>query len=279
MKLAILSDSHGNWPGLTTVVEHIERWQPDQVAVLGDVVNRGPNSARCWDFVQRMRRERGWLATLGNHEEYVINQSLPQAARAGIPFDVYRPSFWTYEQLGRDVSALQALPFSLDEWFDGTIVRLTHASMLGTREGIFPFTRDDELPAMIGEPVPALLAVGHTHQPLVRSLGDTLVVNAGASGMPFDGDWRVSYAQLELRRGKWQGRIIRLEYDRAQAERDFDEAGFIAGGGPLARVMLRELQVASGLLYTFLQRYEPPVLAGEITLEDAVDEFLEGTGK
>ena len=57
MKLAVLSDIHGNWPGLMVVADHIERWQPDLVIVNGDVINRGPNSAACWDFVQQKRRD------------------------------------------------------------------------------------------------------------------------------------------------------------------------------------------------------------------------------
>ena len=275
MKLAVLSDIHGNWPGLMVVADHIERWQPDLVIVNGDVINRGPNSAACWDFVQQKRRDCGWLTVLGNHEEYVIAQGKPDAARAGVPFDIYRPSFWVYEQLGCDMSALQALPFALNETIDGTPVRITHASMLGTRDGVYRLTPDAELLAKIGEPAPSLFVVGHTHQPLVRRLNNTLVVNAGATGMPFDDDWRVSYAQLTLDRGEWEAEIVRLEYDRPQAERDFFDTGFIDGGGPLTRIMLRELQLATGMLYTFFKLYEQRVIAGELTLVRAVDLFLE----
>lgn len=41
MKIAILSDIHGNLPALQTVADDIARWQPDQVIVNGDIVNRG----------------------------------------------------------------------------------------------------------------------------------------------------------------------------------------------------------------------------------------------
>lgn len=275
MKLAVLSDVHGNWPAFQIVADDIAHWQPNQVVVAGDVVNRGPSSAKCWEFVQRKRRDDGWLAVIGNHEEYVINQAQPSAIRAGVPFDIFRPSFWTYEQLGCDVSSFEALPFALDEALASSAVRITHASMLGTREGIFPVTPNDALPEMIGQPMPALFAVGHTHQPLVRQLNGTLVVNAGAVGMPFDRDPRASYAQMTHGNGGWRAKIVRLDYDRAQAERDFFDTGFIEGGGPLTRVMLREFQLSTGLLYTFLNRYEQRVLNGEILLNAAVEKFLE----
>jgi putative phosphoesterase len=274
MKIAVLSDIHGNWPGLQAVADHAAHWQPDCVIVGGDVINRGPNSAKCWAFVQARRADSNWQVILGNHEEYVINQDKPTTVREGVTFDLYRPSFWVYEQLGRDVRPLEVLPFSIDQTFGDTTLRVTHASMLGTRQGIFPHTPDAALPELIGQPYPSLLVVGHTHQPLVRSSNSTLVVNAGAVGMPFDGDPRVSYAQLTLLHGKWRGEIIRLDYDRTQAERDFFDTGFIEGGGPLTRIMLQELRVASGRLYSFFTEFEPPILRGEISLERAVALFL-----
>ncbi len=275
MKIAILSDIHGNWPGMLRVVEHIDQWQPDIVVVAGDTVNRGPRSAACWAFVQGKMRDAGWLGILGNHEEYVIAQADPAAPRSGIEFELRKPSLWTYEQLGCDMSLLQALPRWLDLPSPAGTVRFTHGSMLGTRDGVYRFTPDEDLPAKIGEPAPAAFCVGHTHQPLVRRSHGTVVVNAGAAGMPFDGDWRVSYAQLTLMNAGWRGEIVRLEYDRDQADRDFAEAGFIEGAGPLARVMQRELQVASGLLYTWFKLYEERVKQGEMTLEAAVEEYLD----
>jgi hypothetical protein len=58
--------------------------------------------------------------------------------------------------------------------------------MLGNRSGIYPVMSDDELREKI-EPASSLFCVGHTHLPLIRRLDHTLVVNAGAVGLPFDG--------------------------------------------------------------------------------------------
>jgi predicted phosphodiesterase len=274
MKIAVLSDIHGNWHGMNRVVEHVEWWQPDVVVIAGDTVNRGPRSADCWALVQSKLRDAGWLGILGNHEEYVIAQAAPNLPREGVEYELRRPSLWTYEQLGCNVAPLQDLPRSLDLPTPAGVIRFTHGTMLGTRDGVYRFTPDEDLPAKIGEPLPAAFCVGHTHQPLVRHCGETLVVNAGAAGMPFDGDWRVSYAQLTRASAGWQGEIVRLEYDRERADRDYVDAGFIEGAGPLARIMQRELQVASGLLYTWFKRYEERVKQGEISLEVAVDDYL-----
>jgi len=275
MKLAILADIHANLPALQTVAAHIDAWKPDRVVVAGDVVNRGPRPLECLRFVQDKQRASGWLAVRGNHEEYVISHAQPDAPRSGPQFEIHRGSFWTYQRLDGDVSALEAMPFQLSlSAPDGGEVRVTHASMLGTREGIYVRTPDEELSQQIGQPAPALFCVGHTHIPLVRSLNGTLVVNVGAVGLPFDGDARASYAQLTWQRNEWHAEITRLGYDRRQAERDFEETGFIEEASAFAQLVLVELRVARSQIFGWMRRYEARVLAGEITMQESVEEFL-----
>lgn len=274
MKLAVLSDIHGNYPALLSVIADVEAWRPDVVVVAGDIVNRGPRSADCLRLTLDKARAAGWLTVIGNHEEYVISQSRPDAPTAGPQAEIQRASRWTYERLNRDVSALEAMPFARELAVPDGCARVTHGSMLGTRDGVYPRTTDDELLPKLGQPPPTLFCVGHTHQPLTRALDGALVVNAGSVGLPFDGDWRASYAQVTWRGGAWHARIVRLEYDRPQAERDFYETGFVDEGGPLARVMLRELQIARGLIYSWAQEFEQPVLAGQIGMAQSVERFL-----
>jgi predicted phosphodiesterase len=275
MKLAVLADIHANLPALLTVSAHVDAWQPDRVIVAGDVVNRGPRPAECLRFVQDRQREQGWQVVIGNHEEYVIDQAQPDAPRSGPEFDIHIGSYWTYQKLGEDVSALEAMPFQLSlPGPDGSEVRVTHASMAGTRVGIFPRATDSELGVLIGRPAPALFCVGHTHIPFVRALDGTLVVNVGAVGLPFDGDTRAGYAQIVWSHGRWQASIVRLDYDRAQAERDFYDTGFLDDAASFARLVHVELRTARSLIYDWTRRYETRVLEGELTVEEAVEDYL-----
>ena len=93
--------------------------------------------------------------------------------------------------------------------------------------------------------------------------------------MPFDGDTRAGYAQLTWLAGGWSATIVRLGYDIEQADRDYDETGFIDRGGPLARLMRIELRTGRSQLYQWAKRFEAPVLAGQMTMEESVEEFLE----
>lgn len=138
MKLAILADIHANLPALQIVAAHVEAWRPDQVLVAGDIVNRGPRPAECLRFVQERQRSDGWLVTRGNHEEYVVSQAQPDTPRSGPQFEIHQGSYWTYRRLEGDVPALKAMPFHASlPGPDGAEVRITHASMLGTQQGIY----------------------------------------------------------------------------------------------------------------------------------------------
>jgi predicted phosphodiesterase len=283
MKLAVLADIHGNIPALETVTAHIERWQPDRVVVAGDIVNRGPRPLDCLRFVQAKQASAGWLVTRGNHEDYIIRYAYPDPDFFGGPeFELYRSAYWTYQQLNRDVSALEAMPFQVDLTApNGSQARIVHASMHNNRDGVFPMTTDQELRRKINlpdQPAPPLFCTAHTHWPLLRQIDGTLVVNVGSVGLPFDGDRRAAYGQFTWQNGAWQAKIIRLDYNWRQTEQDFFETGYLAEGGPLVELILDELRAAQPNLFRWHHRYETLILANEITIADAVANFLAGRG-
>jgi putative phosphoesterase len=274
MKLAILSDVHANLAALEAVIDDIDRWRPDQVIVGGDVINRGPRPRECLDLVLDRVRTQGWQCVLGNHEEYVLSHAAPDAVRSGPRFEIHRNSFWTYQQLQADLATLAAWPFQHDVQYANSAVRVVHASMLGTRAGIYRETTDAELRQKIAPP-PDVLIVGHTHKPLIRTLDQTLVVNVGAVGLPFDGDVRASYGQLAWQAGNWQVAVKRVAYDRARADRDFEITGYLDQVGPLGYLIRDELQRAQSNLAEWAGAYEQAVLAGEITPAESVRRYFQ----
>lgn len=272
MKVAILSDVHGNLPALQAVAEDILAWKPDVTIVNGDLVNRGPSSAECWAFVTA---QPGWRITSGNHEAYVLQWTDPDWVRpAGETGELYQPSWWTYERLNGTTPLLATLPpvVSLLDPAGGEL-RASHASMRGDRDGIYLETEEAELAAQIA-PAPRLFCTSHTHRPFVRSLNGTLIVNSGSAGWTFDRDPRASYARLTWRKTGWQAEIVRLEYDREQAARDFVESGYYDGGGPLVRIMYAEWEKAMPLMHWWAADYEPLVREGLLTVAGATEAFL-----
>ncbi len=274
MKIAVLSDIHGNLPALQAVVSHIDSWGPDLVVVGGDIVNRGPRSLACLRLIRERQLNAGWRLLRGNHEEYVLACGRPNAPISGPAYEIRRFAYWAFEQLNGELSILREMSDNF-QWTapDGSEFRVVHASMKNKRDGIYRHTPDDVLEDLIA-PVPAIFVAGHTHRPLIRRFQESLVVNVGAVGAPFDRDARASYGRFTWDREGWQAEIVRLDYDREETERDYVTSGFLEEAGPLTQLMLVELRSARGLIYRWARQYEHAVMERSISVEDSVRELL-----
>lgn len=277
MKVAVLADIHGNLAALHAVVEDLERWRPDLVAVAGDIVNRGPESRACLDLVLQLAAERGWLVMRGNHERYVLHYSR-ETARSGFPrsgphYEMSRIIGWAHRQIGSRLPEVASLPESLRLDVGGERLAIYHASLRHDRDGIGRHSDEALLRSQI-DPAAAVFCVGHTHMPFVRRVGDTLLVNVGAVGLPFDGDTRAAYAQLVQGREGWQATIRRLLYDHERTLRTFMTNGTFNAVGAHAPILFEELRSGRSLMFDFIPLYHERILAGAIGMEAAVDEFL-----
>lgn len=271
MKIAVISDIHGNMPALETVTADIEKWQPDQVIVNGDIVNRGPLSRASLEWVLARQDSDGWRLVKGNHEDYVLECAVGNEAKDGPDYEVRQFAHYAYGQVADYVPIIANLPEQHSVFApDGSELRVVHGSMRDNRDGVYPQTTDAELREQIA-PAPALFVTGHTHRPLVRQIDETTVVNIGSVGASFDGSRALSYGRFNWQLGMgWQADIVRLPYDFKRIEQDYASSGFLAEAGPLAQLMLVELRRAGGLIYRWASRYQEKVLSGEISLEESV---------
>jgi len=280
MKLAVLSDIHGNWPALQATAADIDAWQPDVVLVNGDVVNDGPSSLACWQYVAGRRARDGWHVLRGNHEEYVTDWRDPATPREGPAYDLIRLSRWTYEQLGGEtggpaVDDLAALPERW-EWDapDGTRLVAMHGTLLGNRAGIYPFTADEDVRRRI-ESGARVFVTAHTHVAHIRRLDGTLVVNTGSAGIPGDGDGRAAYGRFIWSAGRgWEAQIARVAYDRRRTERDYFTSGFMDEAGPEAELSLAQFRLSCDVRTRWAAADRQRILAGEISLAESVRNWL-----
>lgn len=275
MKIAVISDIHGNMPALETVTADIEKWQPDQVVVDGDIVNRGPLSREALEWVLDRRAQNGWHLVKGNHEDYILECATANGQKMGPTYEVSQFAHWAYHQVADYVPVIATMPEQYSRFApDGTELRVVHGTMRDNRDGVYPNTSDGELREQIA-PAPRIFVTGHTHRPLIRQIDNTTVVNIGSVGASFDGDRQLSYGRFTWSvSAGWAAEIVRLPYDFARVERDYKVSGFLSGAGPLAQLMLVELRRAGGLVYRWASRYQDAVLAGDISLEESVRAIL-----
>ncbi|PZA06293.1 MULTISPECIES: metallophosphoesterase [unclassified Meiothermus] len=251
MRLAILSDIHGNLPALEAVLADLEGLDADLVVVNGDLVNRGPANRevieRMWGLAQRDKLR----FTLGNHDDLVLGW----ARRDPRLFELYDdPLFvstgWVASQLQPEhLEWIAALPYQIH--LEELGLRIAHGSPRHYREGY-----DERLPdtaiAEIVQEYPARTLVGsHTHRPYVRQQGGTLVLNSGAVGSPFNGDPRAQYMLLEISPEQTRWEFRQVPYDLEAALRAFHDSGLLEEGGLGAYLFYLELQTARSLLTPF----------------------------
>ena len=198
MKIAVLSDIHGNVPALREVVDDLNAWEPDQVIVNGDIVNRGPCSHTVLELILKRQEENGWHILSGNHEKYLLSCADLEFSKGDPSFEINRFAYWSLQQLNGAAAHLADLPEQFSWWApDGSEFRVIHASMRSDRDGLYAEQSDEALARRIA-PAPAVFVTGHTHQAFVRKVNDSLIVNTGSVGAPFDLDWRPSYGRFQL---------------------------------------------------------------------------------
>ena len=274
MRVAVLADLHANLPATRAALAAVDACRPDRVVVAGDVINRGPRPRECLELVLERAAARGWRMVKGNHEEYVLKEAAAPGGRPDWERKLCQHTGWTLERVRDLLPAIAAWPDAVDlDAPDGSRARCVHASRLGNRAGLYAHHGDAELAERV-EDAFACYCAGHTHIPFQRRWRNTLVVNAGAVGMPFDGDPRAAFALLEWTPAGWTARIERVPYDRAETERDYHATGYLRDGGPMVRLILRELHTARPRLGEWHRLFEHIVAQAHITIEQSVEDML-----
>ncbi|MEM9773754.1 MAG: metallophosphoesterase family protein [Chloroflexota bacterium] len=278
MKFAVFSDVHGNLPALQAVAADVDKWGADFTVVNGDVINRGPLPAACWDFVQARAKNDGWHIVRGNHEEYVLNHLNPEKVDK-----VFQMSLWTLSKIRSSVDQLLALPeqwSKLDE--RAGELRVTHASMAGSRIGIYPTVPSTSIETFrpLIDPPPSVLCVGHTHLPMIKMIDDTLVINSGSAGQPCYGEKKACYAQVTWHKGGWEAEIVRVPYDRKQTQLDWFDSGIFDETSLITRLIYHEWRTALPLLLKWFREYVPQGTAGlhQQAENHLIESFLESMG-
>jgi len=222
VRIAALSDIHGNLPALEAVRRAVDAARPDYVAICGDLVFNGPDPVGTLALVRELERA-GAYVTIGNTDVAVTDGDFMAAFpwfTDGAP-DSYRAAAeWARDQIGDDgVDYLRRLPWERRLRFGdagsphGDLILFCHASPGSLTDG-FPADLD---PVVTIERVTGtdakVIVCGHTHIPEVREVGWRTIVNVGSAGYVFDGDPSASWALIEIEGGEIKAEIQRTTYD------------------------------------------------------------------
>jgi putative phosphoesterase len=220
MRIAIVSDIHGNLPALEAVLADLVKVRPDLVLHGGDLALGGPNPAEVVDRV----RELGWPSVLGNTDQALGEDFATLEKRSAF---VTLAAARTRELLGPErVAWLAGRPM---EWRAEGIA-LVHAVPEDCWAIVEHDASDEDIRRAYG-PLNVQTAVyGHIHHPYIRRLDGLAVVNTGSVSLSLDGDVRASYAVIND--GRIEHRRVAYDVERVATqmiEMDYPNAAKYSG--------------------------------------------------
>jgi len=225
MKIALLSDIHGNYTALKAVLNDIEQMRPDRIVVLGDIVFKGPQPELCLEAVRNLKVP----VIRGNIDELVgTGQIQPGFARSPEHEAAIREEMaWTRNRLSEDqLRYLAELPFLHDEQLTDTLkLRCVHANPQNILDNILPDAPQDQFERMFEGTDAQIVAYAHIHQPYVRTIKGRTLLNTGSVGLPFDGDTRSSYALIEASGDARSVTLRRVSYQIEETVRAYEGSG------------------------------------------------------
>lgn len=190
MKIAIISDIHGNLDALQVFFESQALPENfDELWVLGDQVNFGPQPRE----VVELLRDRADIAIQGNHDHAVgFDDDSRWTPKFRAMAEATRRH--TCAELSEEQKRyLRELPLTMQVERDGTRFQLVHATPSDPHYGYLLHDAEGWAAELEGMEADILL-VGHTHMPFIRKVGSKTVINPGSIGQPRGGPPRSSYA-------------------------------------------------------------------------------------
>ena len=216
MRIAIVSDIHGNRTAFQAILADLRQTSPDLVFHGGDLSYGGSHPGEIIDQIRSL----GWPGVQGNTDEILwAPESLPEM-----------PSLLKLRRVIADTTAVSCTWISEEQkqWLKALPIMHSHENIAVVHASPDSWWRspladatDEELEKTYG-PLKARVAVyGHIHRSFVRAVHGFTVANSGCVSLSYDGDRRASYLLID----DLTASVRRVEYDVEREIRELKEAG------------------------------------------------------
>ena len=182
MRIALISDIHGNFVSLQAIWQDLARQQIDQIICLGDVATLGPQPHEVVTFLRKHK-----IACLrGNHDEFILSPHT---------LHTYMDAAWFAESIHWCISELTTEDLNFVRTFqpllrlnfdDDTSLLCFHGSPHSNIDIILATTPPIEVNRMLSGYRATVMAGGHTHVQMFRQHNGLILLNPGSVGMPFE---------------------------------------------------------------------------------------------
>lgn len=237
MKVAIISDIHGNFQALESVLDDMKSNHVEKVFCLGDLAMAGPQPRL---IIELISKKIDWTVIQGNTDKMIADFSpeimenvknvFPIMANA-LADDVY-----FIEDEMKDY--LKNLPPQKELTVEGVNVLLVHGSPRRNNEDILPDLPIKKVEEMIECTDADVIFCGHTHIPCgYQTSKKQTVVNVGSVGRPFTQNPKACYVIAEFQDGGFSIEHRFVDYDKEMAADILRARGF-EGADKLAQMLI-----------------------------------------
>lgn len=237
MKVAVLSDIHGNFQALESVMENVKANNCEQVFCLGDLAMAGPQPRMVIDYV---RKQNNWTVIQGNTDKMIADFSpeILQNVKNNFPVmaNALADDVIFIEEDKKDY--LRNLPAQKELTLEGVKLLLVHGSPRRNNEDILPDMPLKIIEEMLEGTNADLIFCGHTHVPAgYQTNKKQTVVNVGSAGRPMTEEPKACYVIADFQDGGFSIEHRFIDYDR-QTAADIMSARNFDGADKLAQMIL-----------------------------------------
>jgi putative phosphoesterase len=230
MKLAIISDTHGNLVALEATLNDIQLHGIQNIICLGDVANFGPQPKETLERIQELNCS----VVMGNADAEMIQPSKLEILEPAQRWfaDVTQ---WCAEQLNdQHKDFIRTFKSTVELELARLKLLVYHGSPKSYNDPITAFTSDETLEGFLEQQTADLFVGGHTHEQFVRRYFDKRVMNPGSVGLPYVIEQGSSeginvtvaeYAILEVVKGEANVTFRRVRYDVERLEQAVKASG------------------------------------------------------
>ena len=241
MKIAVISDVHGNMEALESVMDDIKKEGCEKIFALGDYAMAGPEPAAAVDwFLKESVENPDFKMIQGNTDLMIADYSdklyNELKDKAPVMAEALKDDFLRLNSIQKDF--LKNLPIQLELEEEGVKILLVHGSPRRNNEDILPDTSMAEVERMLRNVDAEVVLCGHTHIPCgFQTSTKKTVVNAGSVGRPFTPEPKSCWLKITVEDGKCVFEHRFVEYNIDRASRKLRKREFM-GANKLANTLL-----------------------------------------
>jgi predicted phosphodiesterase len=274
MRIAVLSDIHGNLIALQTLLGHLQSESVDAIYCLGDLFTPYPGSREIWDLINTYQVQ----CVLGNSEAALL--AYYQGTQDYTSDETrFRPFLKNVQEVACLLPELQAIPaYRVVSLGNEAGLHFCHYSPEVVYRGLhstFQFTLDEYV-QRLPEPI---VITGHLHAFAARDIEGKQVYTVGSAGLPLKGTHQLEYAIVEATEGEFVISHHLLPYKVIDEVNYLLAQGFMRDYGPIAWLAFDEILTQRDRLASFFRDFLPRQEAQPCDWYRLVEIYLRSIGR